>query len=75
MGYIATPDEIVAILEGGPQSIPQALRVRAASPLDEKIKLPHYGGYEHFERVGWFDENGPGQHVRYRWIMRTEVAE
>jgi hypothetical protein len=75
MGDIATPDEVVAVLEGGPQSIPETSRVRTASVFDEKIKLPHYGGYEHFVRVGWFDDDAPGQRVRYRWAMRTEVAE
>lgn len=75
MGETAAPDAIRAVLEGGPESIPEGLRVQAASPLDDKIKLPHYGGYEHFERVTWHDQDSPGQHVRFRWTMRTEVAE
>lgn len=49
---IVEADPVQAILEGGPATIPHASRVRAVSPLDEKVKLPHYGGYEHFERTG-----------------------
>jgi Family of unknown function (DUF5988) len=64
-----------AILEGGPASIPTALRIQAVSPLEEKIKLPHYGGYEHFERTGWLDEDTSPQDLIFRWTMRTEVAE
>jgi hypothetical protein len=64
-----------AILEGGPASIPTALRTQAVSPLEEKIKLPYYGGYEHFERAGWLDEDTSPQGLIFRWTMRTEVAE
>ena len=64
-----------AILEGGPESIPAASRIQEVSPLDDKIKIPHYGGYEHFERIGWLEENTAAQHLIYRWKMRTEVAE
>lgn len=63
-----------AILEGGPESIPAASRIQEVSPLDEKIKLPHYGGYEHFERVGWGENTSP-QCLIYRWTTRTELAE
>jgi hypothetical protein len=66
---------IQAILVGGPQSIPETSRVQTVSPLDEKIKLPHYGGYEHFERIGSPAGDTPGRQVIYRWTMRTEMAE
>jgi hypothetical protein len=65
----------LAILEGGPESIPAAQRMQEVGPLDEKIKLPYHGGYEHFERVGWPEESTAAQHLVYRWTMRTEVAE
>ena len=39
-------------LIGGPTSIADAARVREVGAHEEKIKLPHQGGYEHFERVG-----------------------
>jgi Family of unknown function (DUF5988) len=70
---VSAPDTVLAILEGGPESIPEALRMRTVNPFDEKIKLPHYGGYEHFERLGWPDDEA--QHLVFRWITRTEVAE
>jgi Family of unknown function (DUF5988) len=64
-----------AVLEGGPESIPAASRIRAVDPQEEKIKLPHYGGYEHFERADWLDEGTSSRHLIYRWTMRTKVAE
>lgn len=64
-----------AILEGGPESIPEASRIQEVSALAEKIKLPHYGGYEHFERAGWLEEDTSCRHLIYRWTTRTELAE
>lgn len=66
---------IQVILEGGPENIPEASRLQTVSPLEEKIKLPHYGGYEHFERAGRPDKNPSGGRLTYRWVMRTETAE
>jgi hypothetical protein len=71
----AEASSVPAILEGGPASIPKASRIQAISPLDQKIKLPHYGGYEHFERAGWLEENTSFPHLVFRWTMRTELAE
>jgi hypothetical protein len=71
----STSNSVRAILEGGPESIPDASRIQLVSPLDLKIKLPHYGGYEHFERAGWLDESTSDQHLVFRWTMRTELAE
>lgn len=64
-----------AVLEGGPASIPTASRVQTVGPHEEKIKVPHYGGYEHFERTRELDENVAFQQVVFHWTMRTEVAE
>jgi Family of unknown function (DUF5988) len=64
-----------AVLEGGPASIPRASRVQAVGPHEEKIKLPHHGGYEHFERTGEPGGGAPYQEVVFRWTMRTEIAE
>jgi hypothetical protein len=64
-----------AMLEGGPATIPVASRTRTVGPHDEKIKLPHYGGYEHFERSGEPGENAGDREVVFRWTMRTEMAE
>jgi hypothetical protein len=66
---------VQAVLEGGPPSIPQSLRMQTVTPLDEKIKIPHYGGYEHFERIGGLDEMSMAQQVIFRWTTRTEIAE
>jgi hypothetical protein len=66
---------VLAVLEGGPAAIPHELRIQTVSPLEEKIKVPYYGGYEHFERTGGFDENSSSQHIVYRWTTRTEMAE
>jgi hypothetical protein len=72
---IVEADPVQAIVEGGPATIPHASRVRAVSPLDEKVKLPHYGGYEHFERTGHLVPDTSGLPVIFRWTMRTEMAE
>jgi Family of unknown function (DUF5988) len=64
-----------AVLEGGLASIPIASRIQTVGPHDEKIKLPHYGGYEHFERTSELDENAAHQEVVFRWTMRTKIAE
>ena len=66
---------IPAVLEGGPTSIPVALRSQSVSPLDYKIKLQHRGGYEHFERTGTHDEGELPRKIMFHWTMRTEVAE
>jgi hypothetical protein len=64
-----------AVLEGGPATIPAAIRIQTVGPHEDKIKVPHYGGYEHFVRTGELNENVAHQEVVFRWTMRTEVAE
>lgn len=66
---------VEAVLEGGPDTIPTASRIREVSPLDEKVKLPHYGGYEHFERIRSLVEDTSCLQVIFRWTTRTEMAE
>jgi hypothetical protein len=72
-----TPEisSVQAVLRGGPATIPAASRVQEISPYAEKIKLPHYGGYEHFERMASLVEDTSCRQVIYRWTMRTELAE
>jgi hypothetical protein len=71
---VGDSDLIDAVLEGGPATISETLRSQAINSLVEKIKIPHYGGYEHFVRIGG-REAGDRGHVVFRWMMRTEVAE
>lgn len=66
---------VQAVLEGGPASIPAASRIQDVGPLEEKVKLPHYGGYEHFERTVSLVEDTSCRQVIFRWTMRTEMAE
>jgi Family of unknown function (DUF5988) len=60
---------VTADLQGGPPTFPEELRHPQVSPTDDKVKVCHYGGYEHFER-----DPGDDNPV-YRWIGRTRVAE
>jgi hypothetical protein len=71
----STVKSVRAILYGGPESIPNETRVQLVSPLEEKIKLPHYGGYEHFERIAAIDTSGTLEGITFHWTMRTEIAE
>jgi hypothetical protein len=70
----------VAILEGGPEEIPQKFRV-LPNPQgeDTKVKVPHQGGYEHFERDEEFvradSKTRSVTLIVYRWTSRTEIAE
>jgi hypothetical protein len=66
---------IRAILHGGPESISNETRVQLVGPLDEKIKLPHYGGYEHFERIVSVDARHIPEEIAFHWTTRTEMAE
>jgi hypothetical protein len=64
-----------AVLDGGPEGLPEASRLQVVSPVDDKIKIVHYGGYEHFERTDMLDEIDSLQRIVFRWITRTEMAE
>lgn len=66
---------IWAVLEGGPEGLPDASRLQVVSPVDDKIKVMHYGGYEHFERTDLLDESGSFPQIVFRWTTRTEMAE
>jgi hypothetical protein len=68
----STPGSLVeVILEGGPSDLPADLRAGRFTSDTEKVKIPHYGGYEHFERAT-ADGARP---VVFRWTGRTRVAE
>jgi hypothetical protein len=61
-----------AVLEGGPANLPHESRSLHISAAEEKIKIPHYGGYEHFEQS---TESDADELLVYRWTARTEIAE
>ncbi len=69
---LAAVNSVLAVLEGGPVTLSEASRAQTVSAFTEKIKIPHYGGYEHFART---DEHHENSHIIFRWMMRTEVAE
>lgn len=62
---------IDAILQGGPAELPVSLRTHRVPAAEEKIKVPFYGGYEHFCRGGTV----AGQPVVFHWTGRTRIAE
>jgi hypothetical protein len=66
---------ILAVLEGGPVSLPEESRTQKVSPFAQKIKVPYYGGYEHFERTCPLEHNVLDEEIVFRWTMRTELAE
>jgi hypothetical protein len=68
-------NSVQAVLRGGPATIPAASRIQEVSPHDEKVKLPYYGGYEHFERTTTLIEDASCRQIIFRWTMRTELAE
>jgi Family of unknown function (DUF5988) len=57
----SAPATVDAVLEGGPLDLPTALRQRMAKPTDLKFKVPHRGGYEHFERLDQAAAGAPGR--------------
>lgn len=72
---VASNDVVDAVLIGGPEDIPRAVRSCKAARGDRDIKIAHRGGYEHFEcqdRQYKKDESGA---VRFFWTMRTKIAE
>jgi uncharacterized protein DUF5988 len=71
----SAPKPVRAILYGGPESIPDETRVQLVSPLEEKVKLPYRGGYEHFERIAVIDTSDALEEITFHWKMRTEIAE
>ncbi|MGC5333988.1 DUF5988 family protein [Micromonospora sp. DT62] len=64
---------IDVVLEGGPVDLPADLRSRQVARVEEKIKVLHYGGYEHFERGA--TPLAVDLPVVFRWTGRTRIAE
>ena len=68
-------DLILAVLVGGPTSLPEEWRAPKVSPFAEKIKVPYCGGYEHFERLPPIETTAVPEEIVFHWTMRTKVAE
>ncbi|MFC4069036.1 DUF5988 family protein [Actinoplanes subglobosus] len=62
-----------ALLAGGPDSLPAELRRCAAPESDDRIKVEHWGGYEHFQRRSV--QNPDDGFVIFDWVTRTRIAE
>ncbi|MFC7531608.1 DUF5988 family protein [Actinoplanes sp. GCM10030250] len=71
-----TQDLTIAVaLEGGPADLPVASRSVRIDGAQEKIKVEHLGGYEHFERTEDWHAGDEERRVVYRWTLRTRIAE
>jgi hypothetical protein len=71
-------------LEGGPADIPASLRTQRITNIEHRVKIPHRGGYEHFERTvatevppaaGESSDSANIAPVVFHWTMRTKIAE
>jgi hypothetical protein len=64
------------LLVGGPVDLPETVRSRriVAATADEKIKVKHRSGYEHFvpSADSGGGETGP---LVFRWVYSTKIAE
>ncbi|SCF29509.1 hypothetical protein GA0070618_4940 [Micromonospora echinospora] len=62
-----------AVLEGGPTTLRADQRSHRVPLREHKIKVPHHGGYEHFERdAAGVADAAP---LVFRWSGRTRIAE
>ena len=70
---LAGGHQLEAVLEGGPQHLPEEYRSVRVAADDEKVKVAYAGGYEHFVRVE--AAAGDGSPLVYHWATRTRIAE
>jgi hypothetical protein len=70
------PSGINVVLVGGPGDFLETARFRRAGQADEKVKVLHKSGYEHFERtMEHYRLEGGCQGLIFRWTTRTMIAE
>ncbi|MEV6162575.1 DUF5988 family protein [Streptomyces sp. NPDC052052] len=60
-----------AVLEGGPEDLPE--RIVPLTPPGPDIKIPFRGGYEHFKETDRQRDTKEGELPVYEWWERTEV--
>jgi hypothetical protein len=68
----ATDYSVEIALNGGPVEIARRMRASVTEILERKVKVPHRGGYEHFE---FATDSAGSVPVTFSWTMRTKVAE
>ncbi|CAL9361618.1 DUF5988 family protein [Streptomyces albus] len=81
-GHDRKADErmVDVMLVGGPADFPESgrrMRIEAAR-AQQKIKIEHLGGYQHFEPSDTSDTSGTstGREPRvFRWTGSTKIAE
>ncbi|MEV6018265.1 MULTISPECIES: DUF5988 family protein [unclassified Streptomyces] len=64
-------DATKAVLEGGPDDLPERIVPASAPGLD--IKVPFRGGYEHFRATTRQQGTEQGELPVYEWWERTEL--
>ncbi|MEL5957174.1 DUF5988 family protein [Streptomyces sp. CLV115] len=62
-----------AVLEGGPDDLPDRIVPLTAPGSGPDIKIPFRGGYEHFRATARHRETAEGQLPVYEWWERTEI--
>ncbi|MFI2370020.1 DUF5988 family protein [Streptomyces sp. NPDC018833] len=64
-------DNTKAVLEGGPDDLPE--RIVDLSTPGGDLKIPFRGGYEHFKATSRQQETAEGALPVYEWWERTEL--
>jgi len=74
-GPVAARSEpaVVAVLEGGPATLPVELRRQRVRPGADRVKIEHWGGHEHFDRRP--EQSADAAFLFFDWVTRTRIAE
>ncbi|MFF1838826.1 DUF5988 family protein [Streptomyces sp. NPDC058231] len=64
-------DATKAVLEGGPDDLPE--RTVSLTTPGPDLKIPFRGGYEHFKVTSRQQETAEGRLPVYEWWERTEM--
>jgi len=70
------------LLEGGPNELSGTVELTELDEVifsEEKIKIRYGNGYEHYETVRpplpGANGGGESEHMTFRWVGRTKIAE